>query len=91
MSWYANTVLPTMEDVFADVEPPKDAMSAAMSLSLAGYPDVSDFVKKLSSVDYATCIFDAHLKAVEVDRPQAFADESDSVSDEEYEAAYACK
>jgi len=79
MSYYANTVLPTLEDVFADVEPPADAVAAALIIDMAGYPDIAKVVKAMSPTDYETAVWDAHLKQIEIDRPQAFA--GDDVKD----------
>lgn len=68
MSWYANTVLPTMETVFANVEPPPNAEAAALELTKAGRQDVANFICRLNPEDYEGVVWDAHLKAIEDDR-----------------------
>lgn len=76
MSRYANTVLPTVEAVFEDREPPTDAAVAATMIAMAGYPDVAQIVKGMSHDSYERMVWDAHLRAVEDERPLAFADET---------------
>jgi hypothetical protein len=87
MSYYANTVLPTLEDVFADCEPPADAVTAATIIDLAGYPDVAGFIRVLSPTNYECAVWDAHLKQIEIDRPQAFASDEQDLGDS-YEEGY---
>lgn len=79
MSYYANTILPTLEDVFADCEPPTDAATAATIIDLAGYPDVAGFIRVMSPTNYETAVWDAHLKQIEIDRPQAFTESNDEL------------
>lgn len=90
MSYYANTVLPTMEDVFADREPPTCPAEAGLVIELAGYPDVAKVVRNMSPENYETAVWDAHLKSIEVERPQAFAESNDeliwSIIDEDQES-----
>ncbi len=87
MSHYANTVLPTLEDVFADIEPPIDAVLAAMAINMAGYPDVADIVRGMTPAAYEAAVWDAHLRSIEVDRPRAFVDDDEDTDsyDERYD------
>lgn len=89
MSRYASTVLPTVETVFEDVEPPTDARTAATMIDLAGYPEVATIVRGMSNDAYEGMVWDAHLKAIESERPQAFADDGEDA--DSYEERYGNK
>ena len=84
MSYYANTVLPTMEGVFADAQPPTDPSTCATMLSLAGYPNIGDYVASLTPEAYEALVWDAHLANIEYERPQAFADDDEDSYEERF-------
>lgn len=84
MSWYAHTLLPTIESVFADVEPPASSQDAGMTLILGGYPTEGDYVKSLTPEAYERLVWDAHLRTIEIERPQVFLDNDDDFDEEEY-------
>ena len=49
--------------------------------------DIAKIIKAMSPTDYETAVWDAHLKSIEIDRPQAFADDEQDLGDS-YEEGY---
>ena len=84
MSWYANTVLPTIEDVFADVEPPNSPADCALIIGMAGYDDVAKYIAALNDNNYENVLWDAKVREINMERPQAFADSEDETYEERY-------
>lgn len=65
MSWFGNTLMPTLETVFGNEEnAPAEPALAAEALLKAGYGDVAKYVGTLTSSDYEDLLWQAHVAGI---------------------------
>lgn len=57
MSWFGNTLLPVIEDVWLDREPPVGASAGAEELRQAGHDDVAGFIAKMSDQEFEDLVW----------------------------------
>lgn len=57
MSWFGNTLIPVVEDLWSGAEPPAKAEEAAAQVKACGHDDVAEYISKLNDNDYENLVW----------------------------------
>lgn len=84
MSWFGNTLHPTLEHVFASHEAPSSPAAAAKEIEAAGYPDVARYVASLNTDAYEDMLWTCHVNVVNQEWPAGFTTPADDLYNYEH-------
>jgi hypothetical protein len=86
MSWFGNTLSPTLEHVFASHEAPSTPEAAAVMIKEAGYHDVAGYVESLTGSEYEDMLWTFHIASInnDPDCPHGFTSDADDTYNYEH-------